>query len=106
MFCGQVSGFFCDFHLSLKINLLLQAFVSQLKLDGFALVSDMVYVTQVRTPRPTHLTLLTASLSLSLCFPQSAGRLVRAIFEICLYHGWAQLTERAHVLSKMINKRM
>ncbi len=34
---------------SLQINLLLQAYISQLKLEGFALVSDMVYVTQVRS---------------------------------------------------------
>ena len=67
---------------SAKINVLLQAYISQLKLEGFALVSDMVYVTQ------------------------SAGRLIRAIFEICLHRSWAQLTERAHTLSKMIDKRM
>src|SRR6478736_9524822 len=41
-----------------KINVLLQSYISQLKLDGFALVSDMVYVTQ------------------------SAGRIIRAMFEI------------------------
>ena len=29
------------------MNVLLQAYISQLKLEGFALVSDMVYVTQV-----------------------------------------------------------
>ena len=29
-----------------KINVLLQAYISQLKLDGFALVADMVYVQQ------------------------------------------------------------
>ena len=29
---------------SAKVNVLLQAHISQLKLDGFALVSDMVYV--------------------------------------------------------------
>lgn len=33
---------------SLQINVLLQAFISQLKLEGFALMADMVYVTQVR----------------------------------------------------------
>ena len=33
--------------LLVQINVLLQAYISQLKLDGFALVSDMVYVTQV-----------------------------------------------------------
>uniref|UniRef100_A0A8D2P9S3 U5 small nuclear ribonucleoprotein 200 kDa helicase n=1 Tax=Zosterops lateralis melanops TaxID=1220523 RepID=A0A8D2P9S3_ZOSLA len=55
---------------SAKINVLLQAFISQLKLEGFALMADMVYVTQ------------------------SAGRLMRAIFEITLN------------LCKMIDKRM
>jgi replicative superfamily II helicase len=29
-----------------KINVLLQAYISGLKLDGFVLVADMVYVTQ------------------------------------------------------------
>mgnify|MGYP001499968693 CR=1 FL=1 len=43
-----------------KINVLLQAYISKLRLDGFALVSDMGYV------------------------QQSAGRIMRAIFEICL----------------------
>jgi len=65
-----------------KVNILLQAYISQLKLDGFALVSDMVYVTQ------------------------SAGRLLRAIFEIVLRRGWAQLTERILNLCKMVDHRM
>ncbi|KAL0083538.1 Sec63 Brl domain-containing protein [Phycomyces blakesleeanus] len=64
-----------------KINVLLQSYISQLKLDGFALVSDMVYVTQ------------------------SAGRILRAIFEICLKRGWAQLTKKALDLCKMVEKR-
>ena len=29
-----------------KVNVLLQAYISQLKLDGFALMSDMVFITQ------------------------------------------------------------
>ncbi len=33
---------------SAKINVLLQAYISCLKLEGLALSSDMVYVTQVR----------------------------------------------------------
>ncbi|RUS18546.1 Sec63 Brl domain-containing protein [Endogone sp. FLAS-F59071] len=65
-----------------KINVLLQAYISQLKLEGFALVSDMVYVTQ------------------------SAGRILRAIFEICLKRGWSQLTRKALDLCKMVEKRM
>lgn len=30
-----------------QVNVLLQAYISHLKLEGFALMSDMVYVTQV-----------------------------------------------------------
>ena len=41
----------------------LQAYISQLKLDGFALQSDMVFISQ------------------------SAGRLMRALFEIVLWRG-------------------
>ncbi|KAL7981319.1 hypothetical protein Chor_002215 [Crotalus horridus] len=67
---------------SAKINVLLQAFISQLKLEGFALMADMVYVTQ------------------------SAGRLMRAIFEIVLNRGWAQLTDKTLNLCKMIDKRI
>uniref|UniRef100_A0AAR2JZQ8 U5 small nuclear ribonucleoprotein 200 kDa helicase n=1 Tax=Pygocentrus nattereri TaxID=42514 RepID=A0AAR2JZQ8_PYGNA len=65
-----------------EINVLLQAYISQLKLEGFALMADMVYVTQ------------------------SAGRLMRAIFEIVLSRGWAQLTDKTMNLCKMIDKRM
>ncbi|XP_073981817.1 U5 small nuclear ribonucleoprotein l(3)72Ab [Rhodnius prolixus] len=67
---------------SAKVNVLLQSYISQLKLEGFALMSDMVFVTQ------------------------SASRLVRAIFEIVLYRGWAQLVEKTLALSKMIDRRM
>ncbi|XP_050545887.1 putative U5 small nuclear ribonucleoprotein 200 kDa helicase [Daktulosphaira vitifoliae] len=67
---------------SAKINILLQAYISQLKLEGFALMSDMVFVTQ------------------------SAARLMRAIFEIVLHRGWAQLADKALSLCKMIDRRM
>ncbi|KAK2464636.1 hypothetical protein APHAL10511_003329 [Amanita phalloides] len=65
-----------------KINVLLQAYISGLKLDGFALVSDMVYVTQ------------------------SAGRILRAIFEICLKRGWAVPARAALDMCKEVEKRM
>ena len=65
-----------------KINVLLQSYISQLKLEGFALMADMVYVTQ------------------------SAGRIMRAIFEMCLRRGWAQLAKKALDLCKMVDKRM
>ncbi|KAI9682874.1 MAG: DEIH-box ATPase [Trizodia sp. TS-e1964] len=65
-----------------KINVLLQAYVSRLKLDGLALMADMVYVTQ------------------------SAGRILRAIFEITLRKGWSPVAKAALNLCKMAEKRM
>lgn len=65
-----------------KVNILLQAHISQLSLEGFALAADMVYVTQ------------------------SAGRILRAIFEMCLRRGWARLAHRSLELCKMVEKRM
>ncbi|CDS42389.1 U5 small nuclear ribonucleoprotein 200 kDa [Echinococcus multilocularis] len=67
---------------SAKVNCLLQAYISGLKLEGFSLVSDMVFITQ------------------------SAGRLMRALFEIVLHKGWAELADNALVLAKMIERRM
>ncbi|KZT07923.1 putative RNA helicase [Laetiporus sulphureus 93-53] len=65
-----------------KINVLLQAYISQLKLEGFALVADMVYV------------------------QQSAGRILRAMFEICLKRGWAIPAKACLDLCKMVDRRM
>ncbi|KAK4099788.1 Sec63-domain-containing protein [Parathielavia hyrcaniae] len=65
-----------------KINVLLQAYISRLKLEGLALMADMVYVTQ------------------------SAGRILRAIFEITLKKGWASVAKLALNLCKMAEKRM
>jgi pre-mRNA-splicing helicase BRR2 len=49
---------------STKINVLLQAYILQIKLEGLSLTSDMVFITQ------------------------SVGRLMRALFEIVLKRGW------------------
>ncbi|KAK5134339.1 hypothetical protein LTR08_006519 [Meristemomyces frigidus] len=65
-----------------KINVLLQAYVSRLKLEGLALMADLVYVTQ------------------------SAGRILRAMFEIALKKGWAGVAKDALNLCKMAEKRM
>lgn len=65
-----------------KIDVLLQAYISQLKLEGLSLTSDMVFITQ------------------------SVGRLLQALFEIVLKKGWPQLAEKALNLFKRINKRM
>ncbi|KAF2674669.1 Sec63-domain-containing protein [Microthyrium microscopicum] len=65
-----------------KINVLLQAYISRLKLEGLALMADLVYVTQ------------------------SAGRILRAMFEIALRKGWATVAKTTLDLCKMAEKRM
>ncbi|KAI1005935.1 Pre-mRNA-splicing factor [Podosphaera aphanis] len=65
-----------------KINVLLQAYISRLKLEGLALMADLVYVTQ------------------------SAGRILRAIFEITLKKGWSSVAKTALELCKMAERRM
>lgn len=65
-----------------KVNVLLQTYISRLKLDGFALMADMVYVTQ------------------------SAGRLLRAIHQICVRKKWAQLASVTLELCKFVERRM
>lgn len=64
-----------------KVNVLLQSWISQLRLEGYVLAADMVYVTQ------------------------SAGRILRAIFEICLKRGYARLSRMALDLCKMVECR-
>jgi pre-mRNA-splicing helicase BRR2 len=65
-----------------KVSVLLQAHVSRLALDGYALMADMVYVTQ------------------------SAVRLLRAIYEIVLQRRWLGLAQVALGLCKMVEHRM
>jgi pre-mRNA-splicing helicase BRR2 len=65
-----------------KINVLLQAYVSRLSLEGFALMSDMVFVTQ------------------------NAGRLFRALFEICIRRGWSSVARKCLTWCKCIELRM
>eukprot|EP00388_Colpodella_angusta_P005685 GDKJ01017432.1.p1 GENE.GDKJ01017432.1~~GDKJ01017432.1.p1 ORF type:complete len:1456 (-),score=425.96 GDKJ01017432.1:50-4213(-) len=66
---------------SAKIAVLLQAYISRLKLDGFALMADLVYVTQ------------------------SGLRLFRAIFELALSKGWSSLAVKSLNLCKAIQHR-
>lgn len=67
---------------SAKINILLQAYISRLKLDGFALVSDMAFI------------------------QQSAARIMRALFEIALRRNWAGLTKLTLAFSNMVSHRI
>ena len=65
-----------------KVNVLLQAYISRIKLEGFAINADMIYVTQ------------------------SAGRIMRGLFEIFLKKNWSQIAEISLTTCKMIDKRM
>jgi len=67
---------------STKVNVLLQAYISNLKLEGFALQADMVFI------------------------QQSAGRIIRAMYELCLKKGWSTPTKIFLTLSKCICRRM
>jgi len=67
---------------SAKINILLQAYVSRLKLDGFALVADMAFI------------------------QQSAARIMRCLFEIALRRNWASLAKLALAFSNMVSHRI
>lgn len=64
-----------------KINVLLQAHISKMRLDGYALKSDMVYVTQ------------------------SAARIMRGLFEVFLKRGWAGVAQNCLNICKMIDKK-
>eukprot|EP01060_Flectonema_neradi_P006198 TRINITY_DN14150_c0_g1_i2.p1 TRINITY_DN14150_c0_g1~~TRINITY_DN14150_c0_g1_i2.p1 ORF type:complete len:1221 (+),score=266.35 TRINITY_DN14150_c0_g1_i2:117-3779(+) len=65
-----------------KVNVLLQAYISSLKLDGFALTADMIYVTQ------------------------SAGRVLRAMFETVLRRGWANLAQILLTICIQVERRV
>jgi len=67
---------------SAKVNILLQAYISRLKLEGFALVSDMAFI------------------------QQSAARIMRALFEISLRHGWSNLTKLTLAFANMVSHRI
>ena len=64
-----------------KVNVLLQAYISRLTLEGFALMADLVYITQ------------------------SAGRITRALFEIVVRRGWSGVAVRLLTMAKMVEHR-
>ena len=67
---------------SAKINILLQAYIARLKLDGFALVADMAFI------------------------QQSAARIMRCLFEISLRRNWSSLAKLTLAMSKMVSHRI
>ena len=67
---------------SAKVNILLQAYISRLKLDGFALISDMAFI------------------------QQSAARIMRALFEIAMRRNWSSLTKLTLNFANMVAHRI
>eukprot|EP00979_Chaetoceros_neogracilis_P011401 scaffold2802_cov276-Chaetoceros_neogracile.AAC.6 len=67
---------------SAKVNILLQAYISRLKLDGFALVSDMAFI------------------------QQSAARIMRALFEMALRRKWSGLSKLTLSFANMVAHRI
>jgi pre-mRNA-splicing helicase BRR2 len=67
---------------SAKVNILLQAYISNLKLEGFALMADMAFV------------------------QQSAARIMRALFEISLRRNWSHLTKLTLAFSNMVSHKL
>jgi pre-mRNA-splicing helicase BRR2 len=67
---------------SAKVNILLQAYISRLRLDGFALVADMAFI------------------------QQSAARIMRALFEIALRRNWSSLAKLCLDMSNMVSYRI
>ena len=65
-----------------KVNVLLQAYISRQKLEGFALASDLVFI------------------------QQSASRIFRALFEICIKKGWSAVSQRILTICKCVEKQM
>eukprot|EP01029_Cantina_marsupialis_P030669 TRINITY_DN838_c0_g1_i3.p1 TRINITY_DN838_c0_g1~~TRINITY_DN838_c0_g1_i3.p1 ORF type:complete len:2186 (-),score=829.25 TRINITY_DN838_c0_g1_i3:132-6689(-) len=66
---------------SVKINILLQSYITRLPLTGFDVQADMVYV------------------------QQNGGRIMQALFEIALRRGWASVAKRCHDFALMIQHR-
>lgn len=65
-----------------KVNVLIQSYCSQIRINSFTLQSDTNYVSQ------------------------NASRISRALFEICLKRGWCSMAKYYLTLSKCIDKRM
>ncbi|CCD23263.1 ATP-dependent RNA helicase BRR2 NDAI_0B02280 [Naumovozyma dairenensis CBS 421] len=65
-----------------KTNILLQSYISRLRFDGFALRADMIFI------------------------QQNAGRLLRAMYELCLRQGWSRSTKILLNLCKSVERRL
>ena len=67
---------------STKINILLQCYISNIKLENYAISSDMIFISQ------------------------NAGRIFRALFEITCNRAWANVSYNCLKICKEISNRM
>uniref|UniRef100_A0A1D2A263 Activating signal cointegrator 1 complex subunit 3 n=1 Tax=Auxenochlorella protothecoides TaxID=3075 RepID=A0A1D2A263_AUXPR len=65
-----------------KANILLQAYIARARIDSFSLTADMNYVSQ------------------------NAGRIARALFEICLRRGWSGAAEVCLTMCKCFERKL
>ncbi|XP_078001399.1 activating signal cointegrator 1 complex subunit 3-like [Glandiceps talaboti] len=65
-----------------KVNILLQTYISKMRIESFSLVSDSSYVAQ------------------------NSGRIIRALFDIAVRRGWPVMAAKALELSKTVDKRL
>ncbi|XP_068228501.1 activating signal cointegrator 1 complex subunit 3-like isoform X2 [Palaemon carinicauda] len=65
-----------------KVNILLQSYISRIKVDSFSLVSDINYIID------------------------NSVRITRALFEIVLHKGWPLMASRLLTMAKMIEQQV
>ncbi|XP_063676843.1 activating signal cointegrator 1 complex subunit 3-like isoform X2 [Bolinopsis microptera] len=65
-----------------KVNILLQAYISQLHIESYSLLSDSLYVAQ------------------------NGKRIIRAMFDIAVHNGYPSVASKLLNLSKMLNHRI
>ncbi|RMX47508.1 hypothetical protein pdam_00002126 [Pocillopora damicornis] len=106
------SHYYCTQETIATYNSLLKPTLSEIELFRvFSLSSEFKYIT-VREEEKLELNKLLERVpipvkeSIEEPSAKSSGRLMRAIFEIVLNRGWAQLTDKCLNLCKMIDKRM
>ena len=65
-----------------KVNVLLQAYISRARVDSFSLTADLSYISQ------------------------SAGRIFRALFELCLRRGWCSMADTLLAYCIAVERRL
>ena len=86
-----------------KVNVLLQGYLDQCKVTSFTLQSDMNYI-GINTFTIALFKYLLKYIKNFIA--QNAGRIARALFEICLKRGWSTMSSQYLTLAKAIDQKM